>query len=126
MTEIWFLALDGDDIGRRLELHMVMEDADGLRAFASDFARVLDQLLHYIDVNPLIDMLLHGGDSLLLTMPESEIQNVSNFLHTSVEGTGFTFSGGYNNTMRGAYLALKLAKATGKNKIVSLESAADL
>lgn len=122
VTDNWFLALDGDDIGRHLELHMLTEDADGLRAFASAFEDVLDQLFRRIKDIPSIEVLLRGGDSLLLAMPEAEIKAVLDHIHATVSGTEFTFSGGYGRTMRDAYLALKLAKATGKDKISTLNS----
>jgi hypothetical protein len=122
VTDDWFLALDGDDIGRRLELHMVTEDANGLKAFASSFEDALDRLFRRIDALASVGVLLRGGDSLLLTMPEFEIAIVVDLVRSAMDGTGFTFSGGYGPTMRAAYLALKIAKATGKDKIVALDA----
>ncbi|MES9538122.1 mCpol domain-containing protein [Actinomadura sp. NPDC000600] len=125
MSTNWFLALDGDDIGRRLEMFMVTEDMAGLREFADTFDKLLTHLLDSIKQNDAIEVLLQGGDSILLLLPESELLAVVNLVTSISSNTGYTFSGGYAKTLRGAYIALKLAKAAGKNRIVPLDSKVD-
>lgn len=115
MEENWFLALDGDDIGRRLELHMVTEDAQGLENFTYSFNSVISTLKESILSQPHARLLLHGGDSILISLPKDSIAETIKRVHSATEGSEFTFSGGYGRNMRGAYLALKLAKVSGKN-----------
>jgi hypothetical protein len=123
--ENWFLALDGDDIGRRLEFYMVSEDADGLRIFSKSFARTIEFLSKSISESVESDILLHGGDSILLSLDPDRIERVIELVRQATRGAGFTFSGGYGPTMREAYLALKIAKASGKDMIIPLSFAVD-
>lgn len=118
MATNWFLAIDGDDIGRHLEVYVITENKNKLRELSQEFENLINELFNQIKKNPSIKVLLHGGDSILLEMPRSEIETTVNLIRTTSRGTSFTFSGGYGKTMRDAYLALKLAKATGKNKII--------
>ena len=101
---------------------MVTEDEAGLASFAAAFSKLLDDLFLRID-QAEVRVLLRGGDSVLLTSPEEDVEALTQLVRSATKGTGFTFSGGYGPTMRDAYLALKLAKATGKDKIVTLTHA---
>jgi GTP cyclohydrolase III len=115
----WFLALDGDDIGRRLEFHIVNEDAESLVRFATAFHELVESLMRRISAHAAVGVLLYGGDSILLTVPESQVDYIVELVGNMTGATDFTFSGGYGRTMREAYFALKMAKATGKNRVVS-------
>lgn len=116
----WFLALDGDDIGRRLELHILTEDIEGLKEFIASFEHTLGQLYHCVEDDSSVKTLLRGGDSLLIQAPESKIKTIVNRIRATNANTEITFSGGYGNTLRDAYLALKIAKASGKRKIYAI------
>ncbi|GII76661.1 hypothetical protein Sru01_16430 [Sphaerisporangium rufum] len=122
MVDKWFLALDGDDIGRHLELRMLTENVDGLRAFASAFGVVLDKIYRDIEDCSSVVALLRGGDSLLLELSKAEISSVIRIIRNATDGTDFTFSGGYGRTLRDAYFALKLAKASGKDRVIAADS----
>ncbi|MGP4109729.1 mCpol domain-containing protein [Streptomyces sp. 4N509B] len=122
MSERWFLALDGDNIGRRLEFHIVSDDIDGLEKFTSSFIRATDNLIQLVSRYPNIDFLLKGGDSLLIALEYEQISDVVSCVEQATRGTGFTFSGGYGPSLREAYLALKIAKASGKNMIIPLDA----
>lgn len=121
VTQDCYLALDGDDIGSRLEMHVVTEDADGLKVFASSFNETLDRIFCCVDHYPSMDVLIRGGDSILLKSNKQDISSFLDLVNGIIATTGFTFSGGRGATMRDAYLALKIAKATGKNRIVDLD-----
>jgi hypothetical protein len=123
VTDSWYLAIDGDDIGNFIELCMVKENAKGLRSFSSTVESILSQISGAINDNPLIEVIMQGGDSILLSLPESEIASVMEEVRSATQGSSITFSGGYGRTMREAYLALRVAKATGKNKFACLDSA---
>jgi hypothetical protein len=118
----FYLALDGDNIGSRIELHVLQENIEGLRAFTESFNSVTNAIINRLRENPDINILLFGGDSLLLAMPAGQIEAVIELITEVTTGTTFTFSGGYGPTMRHAYLALKIAKASGKNRICPLTS----
>ena len=121
MGDNWYLALDGDDIGRRLELHMLTENESELKKFSATFEEVLSRLMENILQDRDVVILLQGGDSILIGVPRAKIDMVVEKVRAAVYGSGFTFSGGYGSTMRESYLALKLAKATGKNRILAAD-----
>jgi hypothetical protein len=117
MMSTCYLALDGDDIGRRLELFMLTNDPEALHDFALSFSGAVEALLDKLS-SIGAEVLLHGGDSLLMRIGDSPgLDAVLVMVRTVVQERPFTFSGGYGPTMRAAYLALKLAKSTGKNRI---------
>jgi hypothetical protein len=101
---------------------MVSEDRDGLVAFAAQFAGVLRRLDALLATNPRADVLLRGGDSLLLHMPAADIAGVIALIKEALGDSSFTFSGGYGRSMREAFIALKLAKASGKDRFVDFEA----
>lgn len=113
----WFLALDGDDVGRRLEKYMLMNDACSLKNFSSEFEDVVAVLIKKVSSIPDLEILLSGGDSILIQMGKSSIEHVLVVVENSLQDCQFTFSGGYGPSMRSAYLSLKLAKSKGKNRI---------
>jgi hypothetical protein len=114
----WFLALDGDDIGRQLELYMLTNDIGSLRAFAKAFNSTVDILVASISEICGAELILSGGDSILIKLTNEEALGTAlKTINSLTSGSEFTFSGGYADTMQGAYLALKLAKSSGKNRI---------
>jgi len=117
-----YLALDGDDIGSQLEFHLLHEDIEGLREFARSFNSVLESIVHKLRRNPEISILLLGGDTLLAEMPATHIAATIDLIQSETARTDFTFSGGYGPSLRHAYLALRIAKASGKNRICALPS----
>jgi minimal CRISPR polymerase domain len=114
----WFLALDGDDIGRRLELYMLTNDADSLTAFGAAFNSAITSLVKSASDVEGVELMLFGGDSVMLRVPDGVLEIVLEIVRDITSENEFTFSGGYATTMRGAYLALKLAKSSGKDRIV--------
>lgn len=115
MTAEWFLALDGDDIGRKLELFMLTNDIESLSTFASAFDSTINSLVQSACGIDGVDLVLFGGDSVMLKVPDSALKSVLNIIKGA--SGQFTFSGGYATSMRGAYLALKLAKTSGKDRV---------
>ena len=117
MTQEWFVALDGDDVGRRLEQCMLLNDLKSLREFTQAFECVVQSLLEGISSVQGSRVVLAGGDSILLTVDEPAVPTLLAVIKKALLGTEFTFSGGCGPTMRAAYLSLKLAKTRGKNRI---------
>jgi minimal CRISPR polymerase domain len=114
----WYLAVDGDDIGRRLELCMVTNDIEALSAFASSFDSAVNSMVDYLRGVDGVDVILFGGDSIMMKVRDEMLDLALRAVNETGRDKGFTFSGGYASTMREAYLALKIAKASGKDRIV--------
>ncbi|MEH2181718.1 mCpol domain-containing protein [Nostoc sp.] len=114
-----YIAADGDDVGRKIEFFIVMEQMDPLSDFFNDFQAAMiwftEKLLKEFNAK----IIFSGGDSLLASLIVSELLideleklriEFSNLSHT-------TISFGIGDSPRQAYFALKLAKASGKNRI---------
>lgn len=110
-----FLAIDGDDIGRAVERLIVLATADEVAAFSQAVDAALDDITQRIEERGAL-VILRGGDSLLAEMPEIRPEEIEQLL-AGASGT-LTFSAGTGGTMRNAFLALKLAKASGKRRCV--------
>jgi GTP cyclohydrolase III len=112
-----FLAIDGDNIGSRVEKLVIMEQAEKLSLYATE----VSQRLQYLGqcFNELGGTLVFiGGDSILVNFARSEIEKIKSVL---IEPHPVRFSAGWGSTMREAYIALKVAKSSGKNCWVDYE-----
>jgi hypothetical protein len=116
-ADIWYLALDGDDIGRSLELHIVNNDIEMLQQFSAHFTNMTERLDKKLLELPGVRSILNGGDSLLFSFPHSSVDTVISTARDEISSSDFSFSGGYGPSPRSALLALKIAKSSGKNRI---------
>jgi minimal CRISPR polymerase domain len=116
MEDRCYVAVDGDDVGRQLEALVVANDEAGLREFALGFSRLLSDIKQGIGDEDSIDIVLWGGDSLLVSMPASRADRFCANVQRLATRRGFSFSGGIGGSMRAAYLGLKIAKASGKRQ----------
>lgn len=114
-----YFAADGDDVGRKIEFFIVMEQMDQLSYFFNNFQAAMiwfaDKLSKEFDAK----IIFNGGDSLLASLSVSEllIDDLENLRIEFSNLSCATISFGIGNSPRQAYFALKLAKASGKNRI---------
>ncbi len=114
-----YIAVDGDDVGRRLEYYMIINDSTSLTAFSTDFRSSMtwleDRLIQIFNAK----ILFSGGDNLLAEISlQNEFANPLSTLHLQfTQKSNNTLSVGVGSTLREAYFALKIAKASGKNCI---------
>ena len=118
-----FIAVDGDDVGRKLELYILDNNINELEDFTlsltNRFNWFVTQLYNLIQ----IEIHLVGGDSILASFePNKESIEYLEKLRTDFEKQGLpTISIGIGYTPREAYFALKYAKLYGKNCLVIFE-----
>jgi hypothetical protein len=111
-TRVW-AALDGDDIGRRIEQLVSTEDLDGLSSFSREVARRLDELRAASERSGG-HVVLCTGDILLTQVSSEAAVELCKVACSLVNGV--SFSGGIGTTMSQAMLALKAAKARGRRQ----------
>lgn len=113
----FFVAIDGDDVGLKLRELIIKNDITCVSEYSS-------RLLSYFTEikNLLIQMdgkiIFCGGDSILAIMNNSAIENLKNNLPTGP----CTISIGVADSAEKAYLALQLAKARGKDRLIHLHN----
>lgn len=114
----FFLAADGDDIGRKIELLIVTNQIDVLSEFFKDFQSSMFWLSEKLKNDFDATIIFNGGDNVLakIQIEEIQIKKIENLRNNFFNRSKATLSFGIGLSPRQAYFALKLAKASGKNR----------
>lgn len=118
-----FLYFDGDDVGARIELHLLGEQVDAAaavsRAVVLAVGNVADQLRSWFDAQ----IVFAAGDEILaVTARSPSAQEVDALRSRFHDETGLTISCGVGATAEAAARQLRLAKLRGKNRIAGMVS----
>jgi hypothetical protein len=116
-----YIALDGDNVGRRLEQLITAESEEEIRSFAESIAERLQVLARRI-VEHGGRVIFSSGDGLLACVPRMIALTIGEEITRPSDSV--RFSGGIGRNMTQAMLSLNYAKASGRNRIVAWESIA--
>lgn len=110
-----YLAVDGDDVGHRLEYLMLINEREAITEFSKTFQGAMIWL-----ENKLVDdfgatIVFSGGDNLLACLNILPAEAIEALRIEFTERANSTLSVGLGENPRQAYFALKLAKTSGKN-----------
>ena len=108
---MYFYAIDGDDIGSKLEKFALLGELESIKMLSEEVYEFLVHLKTYFEENSAT-IVFCGGDS-LLAYSKHEIE--LNLERLSLGN--LTFSAGIGANCRDATLALKKAKGLGKRRI---------
>ncbi|WP_093422663.1 mCpol domain-containing protein [Saccharopolyspora flava] len=111
--------VDGDDIGNQMEHRLLtgnVEDAADYSHSVTTSLRALVDDVQEIDGARLISQ---GGDSAIFEFPADKRAEFEQVLHRIRINRTFHVSCGYGATSKEAFMALRLAKTTGKNSTVN-------
>lgn len=114
-----YIAADGDDVGRKIEFFIVTNQIELLSNFFHNFQSSMLWLGEKLSNEFNAQIIFNGGDSILVSLQADNI-SLSKLESLRIEFSSFsqaTLSFGIGNNPRQAYFALKLAKASGKNRI---------
>lgn len=106
-----FYALDGDNVGQKLEYYIIQDDLAGVASFSvsvSEALKAIREKLNLLDR----EIIFLAGDGMLFersTFSEQELRTVQQDFQ---DATGCTLSVGVGGTALQALLALKEAKFT--------------
>ncbi|EGR1345560.1 mCpol domain-containing protein [Vibrio parahaemolyticus] len=106
----YFYAIDGDDIGKQLEIALFNDDIEKAKALSLNVEHALKVINRYF-VDKGATTIFLGGDSVLL---ESNMLMELPTEYLLIEN--ISFSMGVGNSPSMAVLALKKAKGLGKNR----------
>lgn len=106
-----FLAFDGDSIGKRLELYLLENREGDIRSFSAVVANAIHEIGATIEANGG-ELIICAGDSVLAKLPNNKELNslVAHCEKLFFERTGSQISSGVADSLRGALIALKIAK----------------
>jgi|SanBayMetagenome_1026888.scaffolds.fasta_scaffold07997_3 minimal CRISPR polymerase domain len=118
IVESFFVAIDGDLVGRKLEKLIISNRLDELVEYGHSINKSID------NIRVIADSIggktyLQGGDSLLI-----EVKSYQSFIEKFIlihVGLAVTFSVGIGKNAVEAYLALKFAKSAGRGLIILVE-----
>ena len=109
-----FYAIDGDEVGKKLEFYLASDQVENAIAYSEAITAETDAIRARL-ANLGARILFCGGDSIL-----AESQELLSLDLGSGNGAGVTWSVGIGGTPSSALLALKKAKALGRNQTVKL------
>src|SRR5689334_21705937 len=112
-----YVAVDGDDVGRRLEYFMLVNDRETLNSFSSSYGVAMNWLETELINQFGATIIFSGGDNLLASIQvnDKSVESLERLRVKFAERSKSTLSVGLGNNLQQAYFALKLAKASGKN-----------
>jgi minimal CRISPR polymerase domain len=122
-----FISVDGDDVGRSLELYILDNRIEELENFAIALTHRFEWFSSKLRHLFRAQIHLIGGDSILASCEPTEetVQCLENLRIEFFQEGLPSISIGIGNTSREAYLALKYAKLRGKNRLVTFEDIND-
>lgn len=115
-----YIAIDGDDVGRKLEYYTVTNQIEKLEDFFRTYQESMIWLEEKLKTKLKAKIIINGGDSLLAFCIQKDMQILDKLEELRKEFSMLseaTLSIGIGKNPRQAYFALKLAKASGKNRI---------
>lgn len=111
-----YFGLDGDSIGRQIELLLIQNKVEEVKNFSRNIEQALENIKKKV-IEKKGEIIFCSGDSILFC---GEFDN--NFAIKTLQEfqrqTGRTASMGIGSNMAKTYLGLKLAKAKGGNQYV--------
>ena len=114
--------VDGDDVGSVIEQYMLKDDLDEVIAFSSSVDDAMGNLTTTLSSIVGVTHLSTGGDSALFRIAGTSWQVSDRTIEILRSKLSFKFSCGYGSTVRDAFLALRIAKTSGKNSTKKLAS----
>lgn len=108
---------DGDSIGDAIELHLLNGNIQKAKELSSKLNDAIYQLKKEMDIMPNVEIILFGGDDLLIFYDkfEKELEMISKARNNYFNCCGHYISCGCGDTINIAMENLRKAKLMGKN-----------
>lgn len=119
MKEIVFVRLDGDNIGEKIELALINSDVEKAQSIHNVVQASIESVKLEIE-NYGYKILMSGCDDILFSINQSEFDNSTliKVMECFFERSKFTLSIGVGFSINESLINLRIAKLSGKNKIV--------
>ncbi len=113
----YFIAIDGDDIGPQLRDFIINNNTKGAAKYSRELKKYFKVLENWL-LRAGAKIIFRGGDSILAYQSFDSLENISKNIPNGV----CEISVGFGKSAEFAYLALQLAKARGKGRVVELRN----
>ncbi|MCP2261328.1 hypothetical protein LX15_005049 [Streptoalloteichus tenebrarius] len=107
--------VDGDDIGSGMERKLLEGDLSSATAYSEKFGSAFDRLLRRVQEVPGVDLISSGGDSAIFGFPRASLAAFEDAVEVFRSTHDVGMSCGYGRDCQKAFVALRLAKTSGKN-----------
>ncbi|WP_411119545.1 mCpol domain-containing protein [Streptomyces sp. 058-1L] len=113
-----FSIIDGDDVGNKVESHLLSNNVSGFTGASKMITEFIESLADALSRVSTAKIVSAGGDSILVEIDQTAIGELIEVLDSRQRPGVFTFSAGVGPTLRESFIALRMAKSTGKQKTV--------
>jgi GTP cyclohydrolase III len=114
-----YIGIDGDNIGSKIELHFLENNEEAIQFFSETIEKTISLMASQLEESGM-KIIFCAGDSILCRSDNIDTVKLQDTLKVGIKD-GIYFSAGIGQSIRQAYLALKYAKTSGKNRIITLE-----
>lgn len=120
MNDKFFIRLDVDNIGDSIELSLLKGDYINAQLIHNQIQENIEKILTKIETLNSVIVLMRGCDDILFSINKInyDISLLENFKNEFKINSNFSLSIGVGNSINEAMFNLKIAKLSGKNKIV--------
>ena len=119
MKNKYYIYIDADNIGDKLELLIILDRLDEACTFSRTLSSAMKDLCSDLEKNLNADILLFGGDDIIASI-ESEyldIDKIELIRKSFYKLTNCTISCGISLSVQDALQNLRIAKLNGRNQI---------
>lgn len=111
-----YIAIDGDDSGRKIVACYINNDEVKLRQISDTLARAVKNISELLETEEFRIVFCAADGIVAVSQSEKDYSKIFDEIKSQAPD-GFTFSAGVGNTLREAYVALLDAKCSGKNRL---------
>lgn len=111
-----YIAIDGDNIGKKLEKYILNENMNKLNEISLYISNRIANIEKLI-INFEGQVFMSGGDNILALIPDSSINDFIAHINNINKLNDIKFSVGYSSQIKSTYFALKYAKSIGAGTI---------
>ncbi|GAA4790508.1 hypothetical protein GCM10023220_14610 [Streptomyces ziwulingensis] len=112
-----FAIVDGDDVGSKIESHLLANDVAGFVRTSKMISLAVEKVAGSASRVPGVTVMSTGGDSIMLQLSEDSTTRLRDALEALQQPGHFTFSVGVGRTLRESFIALRMAKSSGKCRV---------
>ena len=116
-----YIAIDGDNTGKRLEKYILSEDLAGVREFSNQITRAVQSIESLIREKGG-EIFILGGDNILAYVKDECINYIIRSVNEVNTGGNYSFSVGLGSTLKDVYLALKYSKSVTPGSVTTAVS----
>jgi hypothetical protein len=114
-----YIMIDGDDVGVKVESHVLANDVPGFVRSANMISSTIEEIANRSAQILGVKLISVGGDSVLLEADNEAVDALVGSLVRFQRPGALTFSVGVGASLRESFLALRMAKASGKCRAVN-------